>query len=147
MSNEKKTNTQNGTTTNVVNKSTIIELPYGSQDIRRSKEDMKTVLLPKILKKLMKDNELSVRQLAKDCKVPLSTISSYLSDPKASYSPEHLACLSDYFEVSIDYLLFGKTKPDGLSTLPTELVYQGWLKVKILRAIPIGNDGEKDPKE
>lgn len=147
MSNEKKTSNQNNTSTIVDNPYTKIDLPYGIQTIIRSKDSMKTVLLPKILKKLMKDNNLSTRQLAKKCQLPLSTLSSYMSDVKASYNPAHLECLANYFKVSIDYLLFGKTKQDGLSTLPTELLYQGWIKIKVEKAIPTNDNDNKDPEE
>ena len=103
---------------------------------------MKTVQLPNALRELMETRGLSVRALSKQTKLPVSTLSSYLSDKKASYAPEHLRILSEYFGVSIDWLLFKiVNKNASLELLKTESVFSGWLKVKIERAIP---DGAKD---
>lgn len=105
-------------------------------------EIMKKAELSKHLKKLMELNNLSARDLSKACKIPASTLSTYLSSKKASYSPEHLSSLATYFNVSVDFLLFGE-HPAGLKELNsmlTENIYSGWLKVKIERAIPNANN-------
>lgn len=89
------------------------------------------------LKRLLEGRGLSAKSLAKEIGVPPSTISSYLAGKKATYSPEHLAAISQYFEVTVDYLLFGKgLDVPSLNTIQTEDIFEGWLKVKIERAIP-----------
>ena len=136
MGNGKKTAQHKDLFSSVEQKSTLVELSNACAISSRCNDEMKTVLLPKILKKLMQDKNLSVRQLAKDCKLPVSTISSYLSGKKSSYSPEHLECLADFFGVSIDYLLFGKNPNASLNSVFTEPVFNGWLKVTVERAVP-----------
>lgn len=109
----------------------------------RNRVDMskKDVKFSKILKELMKQRGIGPKALGKECHIPQSTLSTYLSGEKESYSPSHLLALADYFEVSIDYLLTKREKPiKSLNSLPTESVYNGWLHVTINRAIP----GEAD---
>ena len=99
---------------------------------------MKSINLSVTLKKLMEERRVSSAVLSKECNIPKSTLSTYLSGgKKASYSPDHLLALSNFFSVTTDFLLFG-TESDFsfLNTLPTEGVFEGWLKVKIERAVP-----------
>ncbi|MCB0362221.1 MAG: helix-turn-helix transcriptional regulator [Bdellovibrionales bacterium] len=95
-------------------------------------------MLSKILKSLMDGKGVSATALCKACNIPKSTLSTYLSGKKESYSPDHLGSLSSYFSVTTDYLLFGEESDSALlNTLPTEGVFEGWLRVKIERAIPV----------
>jgi len=135
----KKAPTPSAQNTNVDDSSTKIDLSQSTLQIDRNNIMMKTkaVKLHVILKKLMKDKGVSSRSLSKECSIPLSTIGSYLSGKKASYSPEHLDGLAQYFNVTLDYLLFGVEKtPTNLDLLPTEDIFQGWLKVKVQRVVP-----------
>lgn len=138
-----KSKPQKGLFTKPERVSTKIEFSNETRGTFRTKDKMKTVLLPTVLKRMMSDKRVTVRQLAKDVSIAPSTLSSYLSDRKASYSPEHLESLSSYFNVSVDYLLFGSDRTSGVNSLPTELVYDGWLRVKIERAIPVGTTSRK----
>jgi transcriptional regulator with XRE-family HTH domain len=98
---------------------------------------MKTIGLSTTLKKLMEEQKVSSATLSKATLIPKSTISSYLSGKKAAYSPDHLLSLSSYFSVSVDFLLTGIESDYALlNTLKTEGLFEGWLKVKIERAIP-----------
>jgi len=109
----------------------------GNKDSRKIGVMSVKSCLSKNLRKLLKDKGLSAKSLSKSIGIPSSTISSYLAGKKATYSPEHLAALSQYFGVTVDFLLFGNS-PDvsSLNSLQTEGVFEGWLKVKIERAIP-----------
>lgn len=121
-------------------KSTTVDLADSIDGSGRYMDMPKKVTLSKNLKHLMEREKVSATKLGKVCSIPKSTISSYLSGKKASYSPEHLAALSDYFSVSTDYLLFGESADvEALNSLPVEGVFEGWLKVKIERAVPIKN--------
>lgn len=93
--------------------------------------------LSKFLKELMEKNGITSTKLSKACSIPSSTLSTYLSGKKASYSPEHLASLADYFGVSVDFLLFGEsTTANSLNSLLTEEVFDGYIKVRLERVIP-----------
>lgn len=136
MDNGKKNNAQNDLSTNQVQLSTIGENAHQKSSNIRNVDEMKKVVLHQILKKLMKDRGTTVRKLAKECGLPVSTLGSYLSGKKANYNAEHLECLASYFSCSIDYLLFGKTNPTlDIKNLPTELIYQGLLMVRIERPV------------
>lgn len=132
--------------TSVEYKNTSVNLPYASADLGRSSVTMNKVLLPTVLKDLMEKRNLSTRTLAKQTGLPLSTLSTYLSGKKASYAPEHLRVLADFFDVSIDFLLFRRGKSSAnLDVLKTESLFSGWVKIKVERAIP-DNPDEDDEK-
>ena len=96
-----------------------------------------SIKFSKILKELMKREKVSPKTLSEACSIPQSTLSTYLSGDKESYSPRHLLSIANYFGVSIDYLLTMRDRPiKGLNSLPVEKVFDGWLRVKIERAIP-----------
>lgn len=98
---------------------------------------MKSVMLPKVLKTLMTERKTSPKEVARDTGIPLSTIQSYLSGKKATYSADHLLKLASYFEVSLDFLMTSVENPRAqLNSVPTEGLFEGWLKVRIERAIP-----------
>ncbi len=104
-----------------------------------------SVQINKVLKQLMGVKGINAKELAKLSAIPQSTLSSYLSGVKASYEPNHLYNLSTVFDVSIEFLLFGKERDAGaiLNGLTTEQIFTGFLKVKIERVIPDnGNKGD-----
>ena len=117
------------TSVNFPNNNIYLDRHY--QEMRRKPD------LSKHLKQLMEINKVSSTQLSKECAIPASTLSTYLSGKKASYSPDHLAALADYFSVSLDYLMFGETSgASSLNSLLTEQIFDGYLKVKVERVIP-----------
>ena len=67
----------------------------------------KKARLNKILQDLLTLRQISSTDLARFTGIPKSTISTYLASAKSSYNPNHLSELSEYFNVSVDYLLFG----------------------------------------
>ena len=108
--------------------------------------DMKKVRFKEMLSQLIKEKGVSAREVARTCEIPQSTLNNYLAgrDPQ---KPEHLLALSKYFKVSIEFLLSGsdERRPTLEDVLTTE-VFDGWLRVKIERAIPnkrkFNTDGE-----
>ena len=125
--------------------STLVESAKKSAAYSRRIDKMSSVKFHKILKQLMESKKISSRALAKELKMPHSTLASYLTGKKASYSADHIGLIANYFKVSSDYLLFGKQNPlAALNELTTEGLFEGWLKVKIERAIPNKiKDGEE----
>lgn len=116
---------------------TLVESAKNSAPYSRRIDKMSSVKFHKILKQLMESKKISSRALAKELKMPHSTLASYLTGKKASYSADHIGLIANYFKVSSDYLLFGKQNPlAALNELTTEGLFEGWLKVKIERAIP-----------
>lgn len=65
--------------------------------------------LKNILKHLIKEEGITVSQLAKKTKVPVQTLHNWLSgiEPR---SLKQVRQVSEYFEVSLDYLCFGVGK-------------------------------------
>lgn len=97
---------------------------------------MKKAKLDKILKALMKSRGVKASELGKATGIPAATLSSLLNGGQTQ-KPEHLLSLSHYFETSIEFLLFGEDiKKPSLDEVLTEGIFEGWLKVKIERAIP-----------
>ena len=97
---------------------------------------MKKVKLHIILKKLIEDKRVSARQVARDCGLAQSTLNSLLSG-RSPAKPEQVLALARYFGTSMEFLLFGSDdRPPTLDEVLTEGVFDGWLRVKIERAVP-----------
>lgn len=97
---------------------------------------MKKANLDKVLKTLMKSRGLKASDLSKSTGIPAATLSSLLNGGQTQ-KPEHLLALSQFFGISIEFLLFGEdTQKPTLDDVFTEGIFEGWLKVKIERAIP-----------
>lgn len=97
---------------------------------------MANLKLDIILKRLISEKGITLRQLAKETGVPQATLSSYLAKGGTS-KPEHIHALAKFFGCSMEVLLFGQdTRSPSLDEVLTEGVFEGWLKVRIERAIP-----------
>lgn len=109
-------------------------MSHESENPRVSK--MKKAKLDKVLKALIKDRGIKASNLSKATGIPGATLSSLLNGGQTQ-RPEHLLVLSQYFGVSIEFLLFGEdNQKPSLDEVFTEGIFEGWLKVKIERAIP-----------
>lgn len=105
---------------------------------------MKKVKLDKILEKLLKEYDISARELARQVGIPQSTLNNYLSG-RGPTKPEQIWAIAKYFNVSMELLLFGEDdRPPTLNDVLTEGLFEGWLKVKIERAIPNMKKIKKD---
>lgn len=103
---------------------------------------MKRAKLDKVLKALMKERQISAAELSRSTGIPAATLSSLTSGGQ-SQKPEHLLALARYFGVSIETLLFGEDdRPPTLDDVLTDGLFDGWLRVRIEKAIP----GRKKPK-
>ena len=98
---------------------------------------MKKVKLQSVLAQLLKDRGLSAREVSRKTGIPQSTFNNYLSG-RGPQNPEQILVLAQYFGVSMEFLLFGDDtlRAPTLDEVLTEGVFEGWLKVRIDRAIP-----------
>ncbi len=102
-------------------------------DVKRA---MKKIKLKSVLVQLLKDRGVSAREVARKCSIPQSTLNNYISG-RGPQNPEQILVLAQYFGCSMEYLLFGEDiRPPTMDEVLTEGVFEGWLKVKIERAIP-----------
>ncbi len=97
---------------------------------------MQNVQLKSILKKLISERKVTIKEVCKATKVPQATLSSYLSGGGSS-KPQHIRALAQYFGVSMEFLLFGEDSTLSLDSQVTEGIFEGWIKVKIERAIKV----------
>ena len=103
---------------------------------------MTKVRVHDILKKLADERGLNMKALSKVVGIPHSTLSTYFASKKATYQAEHLIALAEYFGVTTDFLLTGKhSGTKALNALKTENLFSGWVRLKIERAIPDGEEG------
>lgn len=68
-------------------------------------------MLQKILKALIRENDVTVAQLSRSTKLARQTIDNWLSgqEPRSLAQVKKVA---DYFGVSVDYLCFGQEKKE-----------------------------------
>ena len=123
--------------TNLGAVSTKIALSNRKAEKRRNKSEMKSVKVHEVLCNLMKSKGLTARALSKKIGIPASTLSSYLSGKKASYAPEHIGVLCEFFQVSSDYLLFGEsTNNAALGELQFQEIFNGLVRIKVEKVTP-----------
>lgn len=97
---------------------------------------MSKIQIQKTLEKFIKDKGISARELSRQTKIPQSTINNFLSG-KGPQKPEQILILAKFFGTTMEFLLFGEdSKQPTLDDVLTEGLFEGWLKVKIERAIP-----------
>lgn len=65
-----------------------------------------TIKIKTILKKLLNEHDLTAAQLARATKTPPQTINNWLSGQEPR-SLNQLKAIADYFEISVDYLVYG----------------------------------------
>ena len=65
-----------------------------------------TIKIKTILKKLIDENDLTAAQLARLTKVPPQTLNNWLSGQMPG-NLDQLKAVADYFEVSLDFLVYG----------------------------------------
>jgi transcriptional regulator with XRE-family HTH domain len=103
---------------------------------------MSKVKIHETLKRLASDRKINIKDLSKSVGIPHSTLSTYFAGRKATYQAEHLIRLSEYFQVTTDFLLTGKNSEiKSLNGLKTDQLFSGWLRVKIERAIEDDDSG------
>lgn len=66
-----------------------------------------TIKLKSILKELIYEKDITAAQLARATKVPPQTLNNWLSG-QMPRNLDQLKAVADYFQVSLDYLIFGE---------------------------------------
>jgi transcriptional regulator with XRE-family HTH domain len=94
--------------------------------------------LNQTLKMLLNQRGLTIREVASKIKISESTLKTWMrgSNPR---SMDDVRTCAQFFNVSLEFLLFGEESnlPRSVEEMPLESVFNGWLKVRIDRAIPI----------
>lgn len=103
---------------------------------------MKKLKLSGVLKQLIDEKGVSVREVGRACNIPQSTMNNFLSG-RGPHRPEQIHALAKFFGVSMEKLLFGEDdRAPTLAEVFTEGLFEGWLKVRIERAVPSKKKGE-----
>lgn len=104
---------------------------FNQPSVERNMEDQE-LKIGKVLTALMKQKGLTFNKLSKVTGVSSSNLKSWSanSNPK-SFS--QLKAVADYFNVDIEYLLFGESSKDtiNLESLLTEKIFEGWVKISV----------------
>ena len=66
-----------------------------------------TIKIKTILKKLLNEHDITAAQLARACKIAPQTINNWLSGQEPR-SLNQIKVVADYFDVTVDYLVYGK---------------------------------------
>jgi transcriptional regulator with XRE-family HTH domain len=92
-----------------------------------------------ILHALMKERKISGRSLAKELDVPYKTLQEWLGPgARMPRDPEVLKKVSDYFRVSVHYLLFGVEDQRSLigEILDKTEIHTGLYEITVKRVSP-----------
>jgi transcriptional regulator with XRE-family HTH domain len=121
----------------------FLDRPVGHPKVTDEPNNMsKKHQLNEQLKLLLEDRKLSLRQLSKLSKVPISTLSGYLKADRAQLDPTHLLAIAKALDVTVDYLLTGKGRKVRIENVPTKKLFSRWVKLTIEEI-----DGGKDETE
>ena len=105
---------------------------------------MEKLRLHAVLKRLLEDRGISMRELSRATKVPEATMSGYLNGSEPG-KLQHVRAISKFFGVPMETLLYGDDdRPPTLDEVFTEGIFEGWLKVKIERAVPTKRKSKSD---
>lgn len=105
---------------------------------------MRELKMHVVLRQLISKKGISAREVARSCGLPQSTLTSFLSG-RGMHKPEQVLAVAQFFGVSMETLLFGEDlRPPTLSEVATTEVFEGWLKVKIEKALPLKKKANKD---
>lgn len=73
-----------------------------------------TIKLKSILKGLIHEKDITAAQLARSTKIPPQTLNNWLSG-QMPRNLDQLKAVADYFQVSLDYLIYGSRSKGQLS--------------------------------
>ena len=97
--------------------------------------DMKVQIGP-VLKKLLKDRRMTIKEVSTATSVPSSTLSEWLNN-RSPKNPEHTLKVAQYLEVSLHFLLFGEEdRQEPLTKIMKEDFFSGTFEINIKRIKP-----------
>ncbi|MCM2353724.1 MAG: helix-turn-helix domain-containing protein [Pseudobdellovibrio sp.] len=86
-----------------------------------------------VLKKLLKDRRMTLKEVSTATSVPSSTLSEWLNN-RSPKNPEQTLKVAQYLEVSLHYLLFGEEDhQEPLTKILKEDVFSGTFEINIKR--------------
>lgn len=95
-----------------------------------------TLRMDKVLKQLIKEKRISVRELSRATRIPQSTLNALVQGREPS-KPQHLLAIAKYFSCSVEFLLTGEDKrAPTLEEVLTQELFSGWIKIRVEKAIP-----------
>jgi transcriptional regulator with XRE-family HTH domain len=99
--------------------------------------------LPNTLKKLLLENKITARQLAKETGMSISTVSDVMNGRQPSL--KNLQLLATFFEVSLDYIVNGQESKikSNSDELDFEDMFEGVVRIKISK---LKDNSKKDKK-
>jgi transcriptional regulator with XRE-family HTH domain len=108
---------------------------------RRWKERILPMELRLVLRDLLKQRGMTIKQLSDATGISSSTVKTWLGGATPR-SMDDLRTVAKFFGVSITYMLFRESEPDTASPqeMPLEHVFTGWLLVDVKRAVPVAGD-------
>lgn len=96
------------------------------------------------LEKLCKERGIAVNELARRISISSKTVHEWVgTSGRLPRNPQHLKALSQFFSVSVDFLLFGEENQITLDGLISKTdLHTGLYEISIRRVSP-KDDGEK----
>lgn len=86
-----------------------------------------------VLKKLLKDRRMTLKEVSIATSVPSSTLSEWLNN-RSPKNPEQALKVAQYLEVSLHYLLFGEEDhQEPLTKIMKEDFFSGTFEINIKR--------------
>lgn len=91
------------------------------------------VQIGSILKKLLKDRRMTLKEVSQVTSVPSSTLSEWLNN-RSPKNPEQILKVAKYLDVSLHFLLFGEEdQQEPLTKIMKEDFFSGTFEINIKR--------------
>ena len=96
---------------------------------------MENIKLGAVLKKLLKENKLSVRKAATEIGIPQATLNSIVNG-RLPRRLDYVLKIAAYFNLSLDEMLLGKSRQNiSVENLELSPYFDGLVRIKIEKVI------------
>lgn len=96
----------------------------------------KLIIINQILPKLLKEKGVTAKVVSRETGVSQSTLSTWGLPSAKPRNVADVAAVADFFEVSLNYLLFGEIdEPSDLEQVNGEIVLSGVYRLKLEKLI------------
>jgi transcriptional regulator with XRE-family HTH domain len=92
--------------------------------------EKRKLVIHEILPKLLKQKNLSIREVSRRTSLPQATLNSWTKHNARPSDIQALKQVSQLLGVSLDYLLYGELVTD-LDSLPTDVLLSGLFKIRL----------------
>lgn len=95
------------------------------------------IKIKSVLRRILEERKLSIKELAKQCGVSASTISTWLTTNGSPKSPEHVASVARCLGIPMHTLLFDMPEPTeaSIEQAQTDVVLEGYYKLRLEKVI------------